>query len=68
MTEHQTYVQLIHDAGGAFAVCRLCGADEFRDRRTVAEAQADAVSHGQLVHVYTPEALADHVARYEVVS
>lgn len=57
--KHLTYVQIIR-AGGFFASCYSCGPDQFLDRRTLEEAEADARAHGELRHVYSLATLQEH--------
>lgn len=56
---HSTYVQVI-GGGGFFAVCRTCGSEPFGDRQTLAEAEADAQTHGLLEHIYSKFILEHH--------
>jgi hypothetical protein len=56
---HSTYVQII-GSGGFFASCCSCGSDQFPDRTTLAEAEADAEAHGDLLHMYEREKLLEH--------
>lgn len=56
---HMTYVQIIA-RGGFFASCMTCGSEPFRDRRTLAEAEMDAKTHGELRHNYSRAFLVQH--------
>ena len=51
MTDHRTYVQ--HNPDGFFAVCQVCGPDQFPDRVRLEDAERDAAEHGTLSHVYS---------------